>query len=157
GEIAAIVIEPAERRLIGKLRLRNEILAAELDAVDPELTRRVLDEPLDDVDRLGPAGAAIGRGRGLVREGHRQMRIARGDIVDADQRAEAAEGREEITIGRKISADIADEMDADAEELAVLVERELGIGDDIAAMLVREQHLAALAAPFDRTAELLRR
>jgi hypothetical protein len=157
GEIAAIVIEIAERRLEGQLRRRNEILLAQRDAIGAELARHVLDQPLDDVDRLGPAGAAIRRGRGLVREGHGQMRIARRNIVDADHRAEAAEGREQIAVGGEIGADIADEPRAQAEEFMILIERQLGLGDDVAAMLVGEQHLAALAAPFDRAAELARR
>ena len=120
-------------------------------------TRRVLDQPLDDVDRLGPAGAAIGRGRGRVRERDRQMRVSRRDVVDADERAETAEGREQVAIGREIGADIADQAHADGEELVVLVERQLGIGEHVARVLVGEQRFAALAAPFDRAAELARR
>ena len=47
-------------------------------------------------------------------------------------------------------------LQPEADELAVPVERQLGIGDAVAAMLVGEEHLAALAAPFHRAAELAR-
>src|SRR6185437_5830981 len=85
------------------------------------------------------------------------MRMAGRNVIDPDQGSEAAEGREKIAVGRQISADIADGPNLDAEELAVRIERQLGIGDDVAAMLVGEERLAALAAPFDRPAELARR
>ena len=51
---------------------------------------------------------------------------------------------------------IGDGVDPKAEELAVLVERQLGMGDVVAAMGVGQEGFAALGRPFDRPAELAR-
>ena len=47
--------------------------------------------------------------------------------------------------------------DAQREELAVLVERELGVRDVVAAVRVGEERLAALGGPLDRAVDVLRR
>src|SRR6185437_4748849 len=65
--VVADIIGPAGPRLMRHRRWRDEIAAAQLGAVDAAVARRLIDEPLDDVDRLGPSGAAIrygGRGIG---------------------------------------------------------------------------------------------
>ena len=54
-------------------------------------------------------------------------------------------------------ADIADIGAADGEELAVLVERELGLDRQIAALIIADEGFGAVAEPFHRPAELLRR
>ena len=43
-------------------------------------------------------------------------------------------------------------LDAQAEELAVLVERQLGVGDVVARLRVAEEGLRARADPFHRPA-----
>ena len=48
-------------------------------------------------------------------------------------------------------------MHAHGEELAVLVERQLGVGHVIAAMRVGQERLAALGCPLDRPADALAR
>ena len=86
---------------------------------------------------------------------HRDM--GRRDVVDADQRADIAEGREQVALGRDVGADIGQRLDPEAEEFAVLVERQLGVADIVAGVLVGLDRLAALAGPFDRPAQFLRR
>ena len=62
GKIAAVE-SGAGRRAIGHLRLLDQIAAAQLERIDLELGGRLVDQPLDDVIRFRPAGAAIGIGR----------------------------------------------------------------------------------------------
>ena len=66
-EIAAIVGED-ERRLVGHRLGRNQVALAQLERIDVHLLRGDVDQPLDRVGRIGPAGAAIRRGRRGVRE-----------------------------------------------------------------------------------------
>ena len=42
----------------GELLLRDEVAPPQLEPVDPELGRHLVDHDLDVVGRLGPAGAA---------------------------------------------------------------------------------------------------
>src|SRR5262249_44138927 len=59
----AAVIGYAERRLVRHRGGGNEILAPELQPVHSELARRIVDQALDDVGRLGPPGSAVRRRR----------------------------------------------------------------------------------------------
>ena len=60
GEIVAAVISKRHRRLIRVGVAGDEVAAAQLGWINPHLTRRRIDETLDNVGRFGPAGAAIG-------------------------------------------------------------------------------------------------
>jgi hypothetical protein len=62
----------------------------------------------------------------------------------------------QIAFGRDVSADIGQRLDPEPEEFAVLVERQLGVTDIVAGVLVSLDRLTALAGPFDRPAQLLR-
>ena len=53
---------------VGELLARDEVPAPQLDRVEPEVARRPVHQPLDDVDRLRPPGAAIGVDRRGVGE-----------------------------------------------------------------------------------------
>ena len=61
------------------------------------------------------------------------------------------------TEGREIRAQISLRVDAKTRDLALVVEREFGVGDVVATMGVGEERLGTLACPLDRTADLLRR
>ena len=58
----ADVVGLAHRVLVRHLLGPDEVAPAQRDAVDAGLARRLVHQPLDDVDRLGPAGAAVGAG-----------------------------------------------------------------------------------------------
>src|SRR3546814_1191273 len=62
-------------------------------------------------------------------------------------------GRHAGPEGREIGAHIRLGRDLEREELAVLVERQLGVGDVIAAMRVGHEGFAALRRPLDRSEE----
>jgi len=69
SELTRIVVH-AGRRLVGHLRGRDVVAAAQLDAVDARLARGGVDQPLHVVVALGPAGAAIGADRRSVGKHH---------------------------------------------------------------------------------------
>ena len=75
ARIVAAVVDRARGRAVGILAGLNGIAPAQLDAVDPHLGCRDVQQPLDQVDGLRLPGAAIGRnGRG-VGEGHLDQRM----------------------------------------------------------------------------------
>src|SRR5207245_9324163 len=62
----------------------------------------------------------------------------------------------EIAIGRHVRADVGERAYAEPDEPAVGVERQLGVGNVVARVLVGGNRLAPLAHPLDRAAELAR-
>ena len=77
-----------------------------------------------------------------------------GMSIDARHDAEAFAQRREM---RAIGADIAEIGAAEGEEIAVRVERQLGLERQVAALVIGEEAFAAVGEEFDRPAELLRR
>src|SRR4029077_16560666 len=65
--LAAVVIV-VRRRVIAQCLGLDHVTTAQLDAVDARYLRGTLDQALDQIDRLRPAGAAINRGRRGVGE-----------------------------------------------------------------------------------------
>ena len=133
-ELAAVVIVMRRRVVRQRLRL-DEIAPAQLDPVDARDLRRALDQPLDQINRLGPAGAAIDRRRRRVGEYRTGADIDGLHVVQAGnkhQRPEQRRGRGGPPIGteRLIGGR------PDGEEFSVLVEREFAIDDLIAGMIV---------------------
>ena len=61
--IVAGVVDPAGARLVGIGVRADQVLLAQFGRVDAHFTRRLIDEPLHDIDGLGAAGAAIRVGR----------------------------------------------------------------------------------------------
>ena len=66
-------------------------------------------------------------------------------------------GRRDDAARREIGADIRDVLDAQRQELAVLVERQFRVADMVAVVIVGDHPLDALADPFDRAPDLARR
>ena len=155
-ELAAVIERP-NRALVRQCGFREHVLAPQLDTIDAQLARRLVDQPLDQVDRLGPAGTSIGRRRVGVGEHAHHVDVGLGDQVDAKHRADHAEWRQQIAIGADIGADVGDHVEAQRHELVVLVERQLDLADIVATVLVGHHRLAALAGPLDRAQQLARR
>ena len=61
-ELAAVVGVMRRRVIRQRFRL-DEIAPAQLDAIDAGDLRGTFDQPLDQIDRLRPPGAAVDRGR----------------------------------------------------------------------------------------------
>ena len=102
--LAALVERLHVRKLPRHLVLGDEIAPAEFDAVDAEIVRRHVEQPLAEEIRLEAARPAIGAGRRLVGEQQRHLEMdvrhaigpgqhlrgvaRRGDAVGADVGAE---------------------------------------------------------------------
>ena len=153
---APAVVGEGERRLVGHRRRRNGVAPPQLRRVDLHFVGGDVDQPLDHVGRLGPPGAAIGRG--AVRVGQhagdgdvqRRRRVDAADRADVDHRRHRAAKRHE-------GAEIAEAADAHAEEFAVLIERQRRVDDVVAGVVVADMRLVAGAGPFHRPADAARR
>src|SRR6266446_6238716 len=66
---------------------RHRVVAAQLGSVDLHRSRRIVDQPLDDVGRLGPSRAAIGADTRRVGEDGRDLDMDRGCGVGAGEPA----------------------------------------------------------------------
>ena len=154
GEIAA-VIGRAVRRLVRHVLGPDVVAAAQFDPVDPHLARRRIDQPLHIVVRLGPSGAAIGPDRRRVGEHAFRVHLDQRRPVDAERVAlRVARRRPGSAVGR---AEIAVAGQPHRQEIAVLVERQLGGHLVVAAVRVGDKAAGALVGPFDRAAEFARR
>ncbi len=113
----------------GILVLGDEVAPAQLQRVDADLRRQRVHRPLDGVRGLGPAGAAVGVGRGHCREhGRAREVVCRRQVVDAgvQERAEERDARrDELEVGPHV----ADQAHPQAGELAVPVGGELDVLD----------------------------
>ncbi len=146
-ELAAIVGEGQarfERHRLG----RDHVAPAQFDRVDAELGGGEVDHPLDDIGRLGAAVAAIGPHRVGVRIDGGHVGIDRRRAVDAGQGSEI--GDKSVGAGLRVGADGRDRAHAQAEKMALGIERQLGLGDVVAGLRVAEKGLGARARPFDR-------
>jgi len=154
-ELAA-VIGVDEPGLVRHRLGRDEVAPAQRDPVDAGLARGNVDDPLDGVGRLGPAGAAVGRGGVAVGEdpGDGRMDVRR--PVGAGEAAEIV-GRDVDAAHREMGAEIGDRGDAEREEDAVLVERQLHRRDVVAGMEIRDEGLAAIGLPAHRATDFPRR
>ena len=154
-ELAAIVGED-QRRLIGHGVARYEIAAPEFRRVDPKPARRDIDHPFDDIRRFRAPGAAIGRKRGRVGEDARHLDMHRLGGIDAGKPANI-HGRRRRAQKRQIGAKIGVCLHLEGEKFTLAAEREFHIADIVARVIVGDEALAPLAAPFHGPADPLRR
>ena len=152
SKIAGVVGLP-ERCAVGHGAFGNEIPAAQLGGVEAEVVRRPVDQALQQVDVLRPAGAAVGIGRRGVGVGGADPHVERRCPVRADQRAGATGGRDERPEVGRIGAEVGDAVDGKREKPPVAVERESRPRAQVAALMVARHGLAPLRHPLDRTAE----
>src|SRR6516162_3007653 len=151
--VAPAVVGHADGVAVGHRFGTDEILAAKRDAVDAELIRRGVDEPLDRERHLRPPGAAIGvGGHGIGIDRHRAQRGARDGVGAHDQPGSLGERRERDAT----RAHIADVGRAHGEKAAVSGERQLDLGDEVTSLVVAEERLGAGGGELDRAAELAR-
>ena len=151
-EIAAVISE-ARRGAIGQRRPRNQVAAAQVDAVDSHVLRGHVEQALDHQRRLGPSRAAIGRDGDRVAHGAAQTNACPGDVINRGAHPPAVmQGRE----GEHMGADVADDLHIVSQYSARSVEGEPALGDAVAALIIGETAFVALARPFDRTPHDLR-
>ena len=151
--IAAVVLQ-RDRRLVREGVGRDEIAAAQFGRVDAELVGGEIDDAFQQEGRLRPAGAAIGVDRHGMGEHRLGLDIDRRGRIGAGEQGPVEIGRDAGREGRQIGAHIGDRRHLEREELGVAVERQLDMGDVVAAMRVRHEAFRALGGPFDRPPDL---
>jgi hypothetical protein len=135
----------------------DEVLAPQLGRVQPQLARRGLDHPLDDIARLGPPGPAIGIDRHGVGIDRADIAVNVFDVVLARQQRGIKIGRHGAGKQRHVGAEIGDRVDLEGGDPPGLVEPHLGGGDVVAAMGVGHERLRPFGGPLDRAFGLHRR
>ncbi len=151
--VAAVVLQ-RHRRLVGEGVVGNEIPAPDLDSIHVHLARRDIDEALEQVCRLRAAGAAIGIDRHGVGEHRAHLDIDRRRRVNAGEQGRVQIGRDAGREGRQIGADIGERRDAQRQELAVLVQRQLCGRDVVAPMRVGHERFGTVRRPLHRPLQL---
>ena len=145
--IAAVVFHH-DRRLVRIGLLGNHVAAADFGPIDSHVACRDVDQAFEHEGRFRPPGAAIGIDRHGVGEDDLHFAVDRRRGVDAGEQRAVEIGRDIGAEGRDVAADVGDGVDAQAEELAVFVERQFGLGDVVAALRIGDEPFAALARPI---------
>ena len=131
--VVARVVDRAHLRRERKLIRLDEVLPAELRRIHLQLAREHVHRALDEVGRLGTAGAAIGIGRRLVREDFGQRRANGRNVVGRvrHHHRERRDGRRQQHV---VGADIGDQAHLQAEHGAIALRREIHVAEDVAAV-----------------------
>ena len=137
-------------------RDRDEVAPAQGDRIDAELARGLVERALDEIDRLRPAGAAVGRQRPRMRQHAAHGRVHRRDRVHARQHPRADQRRMRAR-RPDLAAEVVVGGHAEPEDLSVGVERHLGVRELVAAVEVGEERFAAVRDPFHRPPDPPRR
>ena len=146
----------ARRRVeAGRIRVRelvglDEVAAADLGAVHADLGREQVHRPLDDVGRLGPAGAAVRVDERGVRVDAGDLGVDVRDLVAARQDAGVERGRDAWADGREAAAEVGQGLHPKAGDLAVLLAGDLEVRDVVAAVDRALVVLAPALDPLDR-------
>ena len=159
GEIAGI-----ERQFLGALLVegdgvghlgrRDQVRAAQRDAIDAELCCDRIHHALAHEAALEAAGRAIGRGRRLVGQAEMAGGAIGADLVGAGEHAHGAP-HHAGAVGAHIGALVVEEFVVDAEQAPILVHGRADAVALLARMVGRDQVLAAVLDPFHRAAEAL--
>jgi len=110
-----------------------------------------VDQTLEDERDLRTAGAAICRG---VRDHRAATHVGAWDVVDAGGNGDPLGERDKRD---RAGAQIADVYRPEGEEAAMLVERKLRLGGQVAPVEIGGECIAAVARPFDRAPHSSRR
>jgi hypothetical protein len=152
--VVATVVGHGHQGLEGPGKLGDEVLSPDLGHIHLECRRPGLDHSLHDVGRLGPPRAAVGvDGRG-VGEHAGDLAVDGADGVDAVEQRTVQKRRHGRGERRQVRPQIGRGLDAQAEDLAVAGQRDLGVGDVIAPVGVGQIRLAPGGRPPDGPPDL---
>ena len=154
---AAAVVDLCHRVGVGHLLGPDHVAPPQRRRILAQPARRGVHQPLDDVDRLGPAGAAVGAGGSGVGHHRGEAQVDQRDIVDAGRDPGADQQLDRDADVRRVAADVGDAAHAQRQHLALRVERQLGTARDVAAVDRGQELLDPLGAPLDRALERPRR
>ena len=158
--VAAVILHVGagarlQRFLVGHLFRRNEVAAAQLGAVEMELARQAVHQPLHREGRLRIAGAAHRGDRRLVGGRDRHLHGERRDHIGAGQRGGGVVGQ--VDVLQRIGAEIVQQAAANAEHLALRIGRDVDRPVLIALLHRIGEMLAPVLDPFERALEQFRR
>ena len=126
-------------------------------AVEAALPRRLVDQPLDNIHRLGkPRSARDADRRGVAQHRHDVQRDG-WDRVDAALQMHILVGLHRARAARHIGADIRHAANPQREETAIRIERQRSLCLVVASLMVRHEALAACRDPFHRAPDATRR
>ena len=150
--VVAGVVLPTRRRHVRELLGSQQVAQAQLGGVDAELVGQAVDDALDEVHGLGDAeragvGDAAGR---LVRVHAGDLAVGRAVVVRAGEDVEEP-GRVLRRLGRGVERPvIGDDVDLDADDLAVTGRRDLAVHVVVPGEPGRHQVRTAVLHPLDR-------
>src|SRR6516164_2451092 len=113
-----------------------------------------VDQALEDEHDLRAPGAAIGRGGRGVRDRRTAAHVGARDVVEAGGDGDPFGERDK---SNRAATQIAGVDRANGEKTALLVERQLRLGGQVATVEIAGEGVAALARPFDRAPNPSRR
>ena len=151
--VAGVVGEPGDG-LVGELLLLDHVPGPQLGRVDAGLAGEGVHGPLDGERGLGPAGAAVGVGRGHRGEDARAAELVGAHVVDAGVE-EGAEQRDARRDQLEVGPHVGDQLDAHRGDLAVGIGGQLHVLDLAAAVDGAERVLGALLGEADRHLQLV--
>ena len=136
----------------GISRFRDQIAAAELDAVDAEIARRHVEQALAKEIGLEPPRPAIGADRRLVGDMQRHVDADVRNAVGARQHLRDV-ARARRAVGAQIGADVGMGVAAQRQDRAVALAGDLELAFGVARVIGGDQMLAAVLDPFHRPAD----
>jgi hypothetical protein len=151
------VVGLRHRIAIWHLFRSDQVAAPQRGRVELHRARRGVEQAFDDVDRLRPAGAAIGADGGGVGHHRGQPQVDDGNVVDAGDDPGSDHQRNRHGGGRCVCTDIGDRTHPQRQYLALRVERHLGTAGHVAAVHGRKELLQPIGAPFHRPMQRPRR
>ena len=155
GEAAAVVVAPGRRAVGGAIR--DRVAQPQLDRVDCERARRVVDQRLARRLPGCPADAAVRSRRALVRE-RRVDDVA--DVADVVHTRQERGGTQRVDQARprmgEVRPSVAHVAALEREEAAVRVGREREVADDLLGVAARGERLVAVLHPLHRRAQAAR-
>jgi len=147
----------ANRRLVRHRRGLDQVAPAQLHRIDAGHARRLIDHALHHEIRLGPSGAAVGRGRRGVGEDATRTHVDARNVVHAGEAAGEVHGLDIGADSADIGAHVAEVTHAHRQEFSPLVERKLDLAEGVARVIVAEEGLGAVRHPMHRPTDLARR
>ena len=154
--VVAGILAQAGRVGPGQGGRRQQVAPAHFDGVAVEAPGRGIDQPLDDVDAFGFAGAAEIAGRRRVGMERAHLVVDRRHGIDIGDHKTGVAQRDDAA-RREIGAEVAGRAHADGEDAAFAVERHFGPAGLLPAADIAQQAFIAPADPLDRPAEPSRR
>ena len=138
--------------VVGKGVRRDEIFAADVDAVDLQLLRGQIEQPLHDKDAVLPPRAAVGGDDGFVGEDGAKFAVVVGHAILAEQCTLAVDGHSQA-VGR-VGPGVVQKFVVDAENLALPCQRHLRLVDLTALLRGRVEILLPILDPLDGSPQL---